>query len=125
MAGSTLKRTIEAGSQEAALVLGGAEDTGVDVEYGAFEVDCNVPEATGVPGTWVSFANVKLEKSKGSAELPGKPGKDEVKLPRLVTPGTVPLQLVLPGTAAATLTLFSKLSSPDENSLNASTSIRN
>ena len=106
-------------------MLGGAEDTGVDVEYGAFEVDCNVPEATGVPGTWVSFANVKLEKSKGSAELPGKPGKDEVKLPRLVTPGTVPLQLVLPGTGAATLTLFSKLSSPDENSLNASTSIRN
>ena len=106
-------------------MLGGEKDTGVDVECGAFEVECNVPEASVVPGTWVSLANVKLEKSKGSAELPGKPGKDEVKLPRLVAPGTVPLQLVLPGKGAATFTLFSKLSSPDENSLNASTSIRN
>ena len=59
------------------------------------------------------------------ADVPRTPGKEEEKVARFVTPGALvfkPDPLVA-GTSISTL--FSKLKSPEANSLNASTSIRN
>ena len=72
-----------------------------------------------------AFDEPESKTTEEGADVPGKPGKDEEKLPRLVAPGTVPPWVEPPGPVAPARTVVSKLSRPDSNSLNASTSIRN
>jgi hypothetical protein len=131
----TIKRTFKGDTQEVALVLGGAlAADAAEVNPALDETVSNTEEIAvltfGKPVTvGADEVNPAFDEPESNtedgADVPGRPGKDEEKLPRLVAPGTVPPWVEPPGPVAPARTVVSKLSRPDSNSLNASTSTRN